>query len=79
MRVEYRELFDPIVNAVALGNYEFLMSDIRFKITCDQEILSFYLNDRKIADIPCNKDFETLRQVQGQVYNLINLALYMHK
>lgn len=75
MRVKHKELFDPILRALVLG--EFLMSDIGIKITYNQEVLSLYLKNKKISDIQCARDFEGLRQVQSQVYNLINLALYM--
>ncbi|WP_305862484.1 hypothetical protein [Helicobacter cholecystus] len=79
MRVEYQEFFNPIINSVVYGEYELVLGELSFKITCNQEVLNLYLEDKKIADIPYTRDFEALRQVQSQVYNLINLALYMYK
>lgn len=79
MRVEYQEFFNPIINSVVYGECELVLGELSFKITCNQEVLNLYLEDKKIADIPYTRDFEALRQVQNQVYNLINLALYMCK
>lgn len=80
MRVQHKDLFIPIANAIINGEEKLIIGEIEFKFTHKNGVLGLWMGNKKLADIPCGDDFEVVdKRAQSTVYNIINLAIYGEK